>query len=522
VADISDIEAAQAVKVVGSNASGVEQTPVQSTANGALHVNTRDAAGTEILVATSTLQTTGNTSLSGINTKIPSGLTVKAASTPAVATDQALVVAISPNTSITASNPSVSLTGSSVPTQATMVGGTDGTNLRAVRVSSTGVVSVDGSATTQPISAASLPLPTGAATEATISTLNTKIPSNLTVTSTRLLIDGSGVTQPVSGTVTANAGTNLNTSLLALDSTVAKDSSLTTVNSNLGTLNTSVNTLLKPASTLAAVTTLGSITSALPSGANSIGQVTANAGTNLNTSLLALETTQVTNNTRLGDVVETAPASDTASSGLNGRLQRIAQRLSSLISIFNPITTPPGSADSGIVVRPIVQEYATFSAVATQVALANNKSLLAIQNTGTAIIKIRQIWLINDRTTSTTGVAGIFEVLRIASFTGGTVITAVRHDTSEVLPAGISLATGSTVASETDLLRQGVWSTDEWGPGTLDVEANDHAIQNSTPFWERVEGGTSLAIRPGQGLHVKFATNSTAGAFNVRFVFTVE
>jgi hypothetical protein len=50
-------------------------------------------------------------------------------------------------------------------------------------------------------------LPTGASTESTLSTLNTKVPSGLTVTSTRLLVDGSGVTQPVSGTVTANAGT---------------------------------------------------------------------------------------------------------------------------------------------------------------------------------------------------------------------------------------------------------------------------------------------------------------------------
>jgi len=37
------------------------------------------------------------------------------------------------------------------------------------------------------------------------------------------------------------------------------------------------------------VQTLGNIEAALPAGANSIGQVTANAGTNLNTSLLALE-----------------------------------------------------------------------------------------------------------------------------------------------------------------------------------------------------------------------------------------
>lgn len=36
---------------------------------------------------------------------------------------------------------------------------------------------------------------------------------------------------------------------------------------------------------------------------------------------------------KLGIVTETAPASDTASSGLNGRLQRIAQRVTSLIAL---------------------------------------------------------------------------------------------------------------------------------------------------------------------------------------------
>jgi hypothetical protein len=38
--------------------------------------------------------------------------------------------------------------------------------------------------------------------------------------STAIKVDGSAVTQPVSGTVTANAGTNLNTSALALDTSV--------------------------------------------------------------------------------------------------------------------------------------------------------------------------------------------------------------------------------------------------------------------------------------------------------------
>lgn len=48
MADLSDIQAAQAVKVVGATSAGVEQTPVQSTANGGLHINRRDSAGTEL------------------------------------------------------------------------------------------------------------------------------------------------------------------------------------------------------------------------------------------------------------------------------------------------------------------------------------------------------------------------------------------------------------------------------------------------------------------------------------------
>jgi hypothetical protein len=44
--------------------------------------------------------------------------------------------------------------------------------------------------------------------------------------------------------------------------------------------------------------------------------------------------TDGTNATRLGGLTETAPASDTASSGLNGRLQRVAQRITSMIALL--------------------------------------------------------------------------------------------------------------------------------------------------------------------------------------------
>lgn len=109
-------------------------------------------------------------------------------------------------------------------------------------------VKVDNSAVTQPVSAASLPLPTGASTSVKQPALGTAGTASADVLSvqgvasmTALKVDGSAVTQPVSlatapttpvtgtfwqatqpvsGTVTANAGTNLNTSALALDATL--------------------------------------------------------------------------------------------------------------------------------------------------------------------------------------------------------------------------------------------------------------------------------------------------------------
>jgi hypothetical protein len=50
----------------------------------------------------------------------------------------------------------------------------------------------------------------------------------------------------------------------------------------------------------------------------------------------------------IGALTESAPASDTASSGLNGRLQRIAQRLTSILAAFLPTATANGATRSRI------------------------------------------------------------------------------------------------------------------------------------------------------------------------------
>lgn len=49
MADLDSNQAAQAVRIIGSDLVGVETTPVASTSQGGLHSNLRDSAGNEIL-----------------------------------------------------------------------------------------------------------------------------------------------------------------------------------------------------------------------------------------------------------------------------------------------------------------------------------------------------------------------------------------------------------------------------------------------------------------------------------------
>lgn len=113
------------------------------------------------------------------------------------------------------------------PTSATAIAG----------VTAGGALKTDASATTQPISAASLPLPTGAAQDATLtggsavsiiksgtkgtSTAALVTSNPIDVNTQALHVDGSKVTQPVSGTVTANAGTGTFNSSDAADGSTA-------------------------------------------------------------------------------------------------------------------------------------------------------------------------------------------------------------------------------------------------------------------------------------------------------------
>jgi hypothetical protein len=112
----------------------------------------------------------------------------------------------------------------------------------------TGTFTVDGSGVTQPVSAASLPLPTGASTSAkqpALGTAGTASSDVITVqgiaSMTALKVDGSATTQPVSGTVTANAGTGSFTVAQSTAANLKVDISGSAANTTAGLISTKID-----------------------------------------------------------------------------------------------------------------------------------------------------------------------------------------------------------------------------------------------------------------------------------------
>lgn len=356
--------------------------------------------------------------------------------------------------------------------------------LRPLSLTLSGRLRVDGSEVTQPISASSLPLPTGAATESTLAGV-------LTTSAFQARINTLGQKTMANSTPVV----------------FASDQSVIPVSDNGGSLTIDNSTL--------SVTGGGTEASALrvtiannSSGVLSVddnggsltvdGTVTSNQGTpNSTANAWPITVTDGTTTATVKQASAAAVSSDTA-----------------LVVAISPNT----------VAFVKDAEYATFAVVAANIAQANNKSMVSILNAGrsSVVIKIRELHLRNSQVSAVTGVAGNFEFRRFTGHSGGTLITPVTYDTNDVISGSVTARTGASITGEGDLLARWKWSTDDWGPGKLDQEGLDHTMQSLLPIWKYVPPGKGITLRAGQGIHLKFATNSNKGSWDMRVVFTQE
>lgn len=195
--------------------------------------------------------------------------------------------------------------------------------------------------------------------------------------------------------------------------------------------------------------------------------------------------------------------------------------------------TDPVAGDFGLVTRHIPRWPQSFLVHADNVTIGNGKSMLSLLNaTGSGVvIRLHRIRIFNVRTTAVTGIVAEFGLRKISAHSAGTLLDTTGSasglvfpmDSTNSLSASVTARTGATVTESPafDILNW-FWSSDEWGVGTQDVESLQHAFAQSIPAFETKDGTQPFVIREGQGLHVRQNTNSTAGSFDIEFLFTQE
>lgn len=194
------------------------------------------------------------------------------------------------------------------------VNGTVTVGTHAVTQSGTWTVTANAGTGTFAVSAASLPLPSGAATAAkqpALGTAGTASADVITVqgiaSMTALKVDGSAVTQPVSGTVTANAGSGtMAVSVAAGATTIAKAEDVASADADVGVPAMAVRKAT-PANTSGTdgdyemlqmsagrLWVSATVDTALPAGTNAIGKLASNSGVTIGAVELAAAQTLAT------------------------------------------------------------------------------------------------------------------------------------------------------------------------------------------------------------------------------------
>lgn len=162
----------------------------------------------------------------------------------------------------------------------------------------------------------------------------------------------------------------------------------------------------------------------------------------------------------------------------------------------------------------------TYTIAAPGIAPAANKSMIAVFNgSGSGrIVRLYRAWLLNNGTTSVTGVVSLMTLSRITAGSGGNAITPTKHDSgNENFPAQIVVANNMTVTTS-DIFRRWIWSYDEATANTAATLDEFETLLPLTTVWDVGYGETNiepLTCRETYGVSIQNVTNTTVGTVDL-------
>lgn len=260
-------------------------------------------------------------------------------------------------------------------------------------------------------------------------------------------------------------------------------------------------TITHPIGTIPVYDNAGTITAVSAANPLPVSAVISTAG-------LATSANQTSEQTLIGAVTETTPTTDTASSGLNGRLQRIAQRLTSLIALL------PGS----------LGQKARAASLAVTLSSEDITALTPSGTTSIAGIVDENLKQVNGVTVNVgTGAAGT-GTQRVAvssdSFPTSQAVTGTFFQTTQpVSAASLPLPTGAATAAIQTTQQSSLTSIDGKLSGALSVTGStvgtSSAVVNvgqQTSNTTAVQLSASSTI-PTNGIIVQAISTNTASVF---------
>ena len=359
-----------------------------------------------------------------------------------------------------------------------------------------------------PVSAASLPLPTGAATELTVASILGQLDSKTSTLATQ---------------VTAAA---ILAQLDAKTSTLATASAQTTGNSSLATIATQQTDGTQKAT----------VTQGAGSGAAATFWYTRNTdGTNTQPTM---DTAARSGFQRITDGTNTA-AVKAASTAVVASDPAVAVSLSPNSALptgdntigrtkitdgtsVAAIASGTASAVNAQVVTPNQQQ--TFVVSAQGIAPGNGKSMISLAN-GSGSGKTIRIQAISFYPVTDSAVAGVnvqFDGFKFTTHASGTSLTPIALDSSNSLSGSVTAQTNATITGS------GTIALDSWFQNSDEITSaglTPSAQASIDGQRRRVYGGCEMqpiVVRAGEGFHIKCQTSTTVGAFSVFMWFTQE